>query len=270
MDIKTLWQKLTEISIDYALKILSVVIILIVGKLIIRFIMKRFLNGKLFERMDNSAKSILRSTLKIVLHVMLIVIIVAIIGIPMASVVTVIASAGAAIALALQGSLANVASGVILIITRPFKVDDWITVGDKTGIVTDIGFFYTTIRTIENLDVAIPNVQLTSAVIVNCSAQGTRRANFTINAAYGTDAEKVRTVILKYLGENSLVLKTPEPFCAMSAMSESSIDFTVRFWTNNKDYWDAWFTVHEGIYNALNENGIQIPFNQLDVHIRND
>ncbi|MBO4217038.1 MAG: mechanosensitive ion channel, partial [Clostridia bacterium] len=223
MDLKSIWEKLTDISIDYALKIVSLIVILIVGKLIIKFIMKRFLNGRLFARMDNSARSILRSTLKVVLNVVLIVIIVAVIGIPMASVVTVVASAGAAIALALQGSLANVASGVILIVTRPFRVDDWITVGDKTGQVTDIGFFYTTIRTVENLDVAIPNVQLTSAVMVNCSAQATRRANFTVSVAYGSDAEKVRTVILDYLAGNPLVVKDPEPFCAMNSMSESSL-----------------------------------------------
>ena len=267
MDLEVLWSKLSEISVEYALKIISCLVVLIVGKLLIRLLMKYFLNGKVGKRMDLGFRNYTRTFVKVALEIVLVVIMVAILGVPVASIVTVIAAAGAAIALAIQGSLANVASGFILILTRPFKLDNWIAVGEKTGKVTDQGLFYTTIRTIENLDVVIPNSELTSSTIINYSNQDIRRSNFTISAAYGTDASIVRQVVLDYLTSHQLVLNDPAPFCAMSAMSESSIDFTVRFWAKSVDYWNAWYSIQEGIYNALNLNGITIPFNQLDVHI---
>ena len=270
MDERTIWSTISSIFAEYALKIVSSVLILILGSMLIRFIVKRIGDGKWLNKLDSRNRQYIRTTLKIFLNAMLIMVIVAILGIPVSSILTVLAAAGATIALALQGSLANVASGIVLLVTRPFRIDDFIQVGDKGGRVTDQGLFYTTIRTIENLDISIPNSQLTSAVITNTSAQGTRRTNLTLSVAYGTDPAKVRELILGYAANHPKILKDPAPFCAMSAMSQSSIDFTVRFWMNKDDYWDTWFEMQEDLYNLLNENGIQIPFNQLDVHIKND
>lgn len=266
-DIRTVWDTFSEICIEYALRILGVIVILIVGKMLIRALMKHFLKGKVAEKLDPSVRNYIRTSIKFVLNVLIVVICVAVLGVPVASIIAVFATVGAAIVLAMQGSLSNVASGIVLLITRPFRLNDWITAGERTGEVVELGLFYTTIRTIENLDIIIPNSELTTAVIINLSREDRRRANFTLKVAYGSDTEKVRRVVLDYIASCPLILKDPEPFCAMNAMSDSSIDFIIRFWCESSKYWDNWFVFLEGLYNELGRQGIQIPFNQIDVHI---
>ncbi len=267
LDIRTLWEKFSDVCVEYALRILGVIIILIVGKMLIRFLMKHSLKGKVAEKVDPSIRNYIRTSIKFVLNIILIVICVAILGVPVASIIAVFATVGAAIVLAMQGSLSNVASGIVLLITRPFRLNDWITAGERTGEVVELGLFYTTIRTIENLDIIIPNSELTTAVIINLTREAERRSNFTVKVAYGTDTELVRKTILEFAAQDPRILKDPEPFCAMNAMSDSSIDFIVRFWCKKDDYWPAYFDFQEGLYNELTKKGIQIPFNQIDVHI---
>lgn len=268
MDWEKIWEDITSFCAQYALKILAAVVVLVVGSLLIKLVMKHFMKGKLSKKIDDTARSVTRTIIKLVLQILLIVIVVAIIGVPMASIIAVLASAGAAIALALQGSLGNLASGIIIFALRPFKIGDWIIVGDFSGKVTDIGIFYTTIENIENLEIYIPNSELTGSKITNCSVNKVRRTNLVVSAAYGTDPDKVRNVIMNYAESNEKVLKDPAPFCEMSAMSESSIDFTIRFWIKSDEYWDTWFKMVKDIYNEFYKNGIEIPFNQLDVHIK--
>ena len=268
MNWETIWTTLTTYCIEYAWKIIACIVVLIVGNLLIRLVTKKFLMSKAASRLDPGARSYGRMIARVCLKVLLVVIIVAILGIPVASFVTVIAAAGAAIALAIQGSLSNVASGIILMTTHPFRIGDWIESGGKSGKVIEYGLFYTTIQTIEESNVVIPNSALTSSTIINYTPLETRRTNFTVSAAYGSDAEKVKKVILGAIASDTRILTDPAPFAEMSKMNESSIDFTVRFYTKTEEYWDVWFSIHERIYDAFNENGIHIPFNQLDVHLK--
>ena len=270
MNWSEIWKSIVDFCSQYALRILGAIIVLVVGNILIKVFMKRFLKGKFSKKLDSTAVSATRTLIKVILQVLLIVTVVMIIGVPMASVITVLASVGAAIALALQGALGNFASGIILLITRPFKVGDWIIVGDYSGKVIDFGIFYTTIEDIENLEIYIPNSDLTNTKITNCTINPTRRTNLVVSAAYGTDPDKVRNVILQYAMNNENILKDPAPFCEMSKMNSSSIDFAVRFWIKNEIYWDTYFNIQKDIYNEFYKNGISIPFDQVDVHIIND
>ncbi len=190
------------------------------------------------------------------------------VGIETASISAVIASIGVGISLAVQGTLSNFAGGVIIIVMRPFKIGDYITSNDQSGTVEDIKLFYTHIVTPDNKGVVIPNGQLANNVIVNASAKDTRRVDLVVSVAYGSDVELVKRLIKEVCAANELIFTDPAPFTEMSAMSESSLDFTVRVWCNRGDYWTVYFALLSSILNTLNENGIEIPFNQLDVNLK--
>jgi len=199
----------------------------------------------------------------------LIVTIIAILGVPTASVVAVIASAGVAVGLALQGSLSNLAGGIMILIFRPFKLDDFIDAGGFSGTVTDIGIFYTTLKTGDNKSVTIPNGSLMNDKVVNYSVHDTRRVDFTFSVAYGTDVEKVKTILLEEAGKHEKALKDPAPFCRMAKQNASSLDFVLRVWVNSGDYWAVNFDILEAVNNRFKAEGIEIPFNQLDVNVKN-
>jgi small conductance mechanosensitive channel len=207
----------------------------------------------------------LRSALKLIILICLI----GYVGIETASVSAVIASLGVGISLAVQGTLSNFAGGVLLIVMRPFHIGDFITSGDQSGTVEDIRLFYTHIVTTDNRAVVIPNGTLANNVIINASAKETRRCDITVSAAYGSDTDLVKEVIRKVCEGNELIFKDPTPFVEMSDMASSSLDFVVRAWCKREDYWTVHFYLLENIKKAFDENGIAIPFNQLDVTIKN-
>jgi small conductance mechanosensitive channel len=156
----------------------------------------------------------------------------------------------------------------MLVVHRPFRHGDFIEVNGNLGTVLEIGLFSTKIRTVDNKHVIIPNGTLTNSTIINYSSEELRRVDMVVSAAYGTDIEKVKQVILKYAEGDAQILKDPAPVVRMKDMSTSSIDFTVRVWVENKDYWDVRFNLSENIYTEFFKNGIEIPFNQLDVHVK--
>lgn len=263
------WNNLVNGCVNVAWKLLAAVLVLVVGSFLIRFFMKHFLVGKRSEKLDPTVKSYVRTFVKAGLNVLMIVMVIGILGVPMASVVTVIAAAGAAIALALQGSLSNLASGIMLLIFHPFKIGQYIEADGQGGTVEEIGLFYTGLVTPDNKHVVIPNGTLTSSVITNYSVEKTRRVEVTCSVAYGTDVEKVKEVILALAASHDKVAKDPAPFLRMTEMADSSINFTLRVWCKNADFWGVKFDLTEGIYKELNRAGIEIPFPQVDVHVKN-
>ena len=151
---------------------------------------------------------------------------------------------------------------------RPFKIGDYITSNGVEGTVEDVKLFYTHIVTNDNKAVVIPNGSLANNVIVNASAKDTRRVDLVVQVAYGSDVALVKELIKKVCGENELAFKEPVPFVELSNMNESSLDFTVRVWCNRPDYWTVNFALLDNIKKALDENGIEVPFKQLDVHVK--
>lgn len=267
-DWSVVWTTVTEKFISIAGRLLICAVILVAGHFIIKFVTKKLLNSKKMEKLDPGVRGFLRTFIKVLLNAILIISVIGVLGIPMASVVAVLGAAGAAIALALQGTLGNLASGIMIVILRPFRIGDFIEVGGNLGTVLEIGLFATTIVTIDNRHVIVPNSTITTSTIINYSSEEKRRVDMTVSAAYGSDVEKVKSVILDYAKRDSLILDDPAPFVRMTDMTDSSLEFTVRMWVKSKDYWDVRFNLSENIYGEFNKNGIRIPFKQLDIHVK--
>ena len=189
------------------------------------------------------------------------------IGIETASFVAVIGAAGLAIGFALQGSLSNLAAGVMLIIFKPIKVGDFIEGGGGSGSVESVGIFVTTLLTPDNKVIYIPNSTLTGGNITNYSAKDTRRVDMVFGIGYEDDIDKAKNVIKSVLENDSRILKDPASQIVLSELGDSSVNFNVRPWVNKADYWGVYFDVHEKIKKKFDEEKISIPFPQRDVHV---
>lgn len=261
-------ENLVPLCISIAGKILACLLILVIGNLLIKLLLKFFPNGKKFNKMDRTVRVFLHHLIKIALNILLIISIVAIIGVPMASVITVIASAGAAVALALQGSLSNLAGGFMLLLFRPFRIDDFIETQGISGTVIDVGFFYTTVRTGDNKHIMLPNGSLTNSTVINYSREENRRVDIDFSIAYESDCEAAIRLINGIIEANELVLKDPEHFVRMTEMTDSAVKITARAWCKNSDYWTVKFDISDKVKAAFAQNGIEIPYPQMDVHIK--
>lgn len=263
-------ENLIPLCISVAGKIIACLLILILGNLLIRLIIKFFPDGKRFDKMDHTVRVFLHHLIKIVLNVLLLVSIVAVIGVPMASVIAVIASAGAAVALALQGSLSNLAGGFMLLLFRPFRIDDFIETQGQSGTVIDVGFFYTTIRTPDNKQVLLPNGGLTNSTVINYSREENRRVDIDFSIAYESDCEKAIKIVNDVITSHELVLKDPEHFVRMTAIGDSAVTITARAWCKNADFWAVKFDIGDKVKAEFAKNGIEIPYQQVDVHLKSN
>ena len=270
-----IWQSFVSGCVDLAWRLLKCLIILVIGLIIIQVVSRVFFHDKKSikedrKRMNPTIKNFLKSVVKTVLWCIIIVSIVCALGVEIASIVAVIAAAGAAIALALQGSLSNVASGFLLIILHPFVLGDFVTVAGNDGTVIDIGICATTLRTPDNKQVIIPNSLVTGGAVVNFSREELRRVDVDFSIAYGSNPEKAKAIIMKIMESHpSAVLddETKKPFVRMTAMEDSSLKITARMWVKGSEYWPAKFDLVEQGYAAFNQARVEIPFPQLDVHI---
>ena len=258
-----------DLVTSVGMKLLIAVLIFVVGFFIIKSITKFVKKSPKLEKMDPGVRSFTASFLSIALYIVLFVTIAAVVGIPIASLLTVLASCGVAIGLALQGALSNFAGGILILLFKPFKVGDYIEASGGEGVVQEITVVYTVILTVDNKRVTIPNGALTNAVIKNYSAEETRRVDLTFNTATGCDIEKTRQVILDVIALHPLALKDPAPFARLSAHKESSLEFTARIWVKSADYWTVYFDMKEAIEVAFAKNGIETPYPQVDVNLKN-
>ena len=253
---------------DVGLKLLISIAIFIVCRLLIKAVVKALRNGKAAKKMEPTVAHFLANFVNIVLYIILAVTIIAIMGVPMASVIAAIASAGVAIGLALQGALSNFAGGIMILLFHPFRVGDFIEVNGFSGTVSDIDVFYTFLKTGDNKAVTVPNGSIMSNSVVNYSVNGTRRVDLDIGVAYGSDIDRVKAILLDEGSKHELVLSDPAPFCRLSEQGESSLNFTLRLWTENANYWQVRFDVLESVHKRLEAEGVEVPFPQVDVHMR--
>ena len=259
---------LIVVAQDVALKLLAALLVFIVGRILIRFFIKRLRTGKMSQKLETTVAHFLCNFISIALYTVLVVTIIAIMGVPMASVIAVIASAGVAIGLALQGSLSNFAGGIMILLFHPFRVDHFIEAAGFSGTVRDIDIFYTTINTPDNKVVTIPNGTIMASAIINYSLNDTRRVDLVFSVAYGTDVQKMTGILLDEAGKHELVLKDPEPFCRLTKQNSSSLDFTLRVWTEKENYWQVNFDLLARINDRLIAENIEIPYQQVDVHVK--
>lgn len=190
-------------------------------------------------------------------------------GVETTSLAAVIAAAGLAIGLALQGSLSNFAAGVMIIGFRPFKLGDYVDAAGVSGTVDDISIFTTTLKTPDNKLVIVPNASITSDPITNYSAQETRRIDFVFGIGYDDDIKKAKKVLEKIVTSDERVLKDPAPVIGVKELADSSVNFVVRPWVNTADYWSTYFDITEQVKLQFDKEGISIPFPQQDVHMHN-
>lgn len=270
VDWNAVWNTVLNWLTSTGIKIVIAIVILLLSFAIINGVTKKIYKRLQKKNADLTLSRVGTSTARITLKVLVVVCLIGYVGIETASISAVIASIGVGISLAVQGTLSNFAGGVIIIVMRPFKIGDYITSNGQEGTVEDIKLFYTHIVTTDNKAVVIPNGSLANNVIVNASAKDTRRVDIIAQAAYGTDVALVKEVVKKVCAENELVFKDPAPFVEMCEMNDSSLDFTVRVWCNRGDYWTVKFALLDAILKAFDENGIEVPFNQLDVHVKNE
>lgn len=267
MNFEEIINRVFNVCIDIAWKIVASIIILIVGTALIKLILKLLKKAKWRQKLEPTLHNFVTSLIKASLYILLFTTLIAIMGVPMASFVTVIASAGAAIALALQGSLSNLASGILILLFRPVKNDEFIEIDGNSGTVIDVGIFYTTIRTPDNKHIIIPNSTITSSSTINYSREPLRRLDINFNVAYGTDTEKVKKTLSEVISSNDKVKQDPAPQINMTEHKDSSINFSVKLWCDSSEFWNVKFDILERATKAFEENGISIPFNQVDVHI---
>ena len=268
MEIKDIIKKLGEGTTDILLKVLVALIVLVIGFRIISFIENRLKKPKRLNRIDASVKGFIISFITISLKILLIVIVLSIVGVPMASLVTVVGSCAVAIGLALQGGLSNIAGGLMLLIFKPFKVGDFINACGMEGTVKNITMFYTTITTVDNKMIQLPNGNLSNSNIINYSANKTRRVDIDVSVAYDSDIEKVKKVLNKIVDNHELVLQEEEKFIRLKTHGSSALIFTLRVWVETPNYWTVYFDLMEKIKTEFDKNNIEIPFDQVDVHMK--
>ena len=269
LDFENLLNTLMGYGIKYGGRLLIAAIVLIVGFRLCSVVSKRIRRGKTAMKMDRSALSILLKMLSLVIKTLLVVTAVGIMGVPMSSVVAMIATISAAVGLALQGSLSNLAGGIMLLVFKPFRVDSFITTQEYTGRVTEIGLFYTTLLTPDHKSVTLPNGTLMNSSVVNYTTHDTIRVDLTCSVAYGSDIDRVRSVLLAVAESHPLVMDDPAAIVHMTKHDDSALLFTLRAWCKSEDYWTVQWDLTETVERAFRKAGIEIPFPQVDVHIRN-
>jgi len=252
-------EALTNLCTTVVGKVLLAIVVWFVGKFIVNKILGLVGKIKVLDKIEPNTRTFVLSALKWLLYVILVVSIVAILGVPMASVITVLGTAGAAIALSLQGSLSNLAGGIMLVIFRPFKVGDFVEASGVTGTVKEITLFYTVLNTVDNCRINVPNGALMNANVIDYSAEATRRVDLTFASAKSENPKKIQDLMLDVMGQNEKVLKDPAPFARISGGTNEAMQFTVRAWCKTEDYWDVYFDLTQAITEKLGENGVQAP-----------
>ena len=253
--------------VQFGLHLLYALIIVIVGFRLAGFLSRRISASRLSKRLSPSVASYISTSSKLVLRVAVLVIAALVLGVPASALVTVIGSAGVAIGLALQGSLSNLAGGLMLLFFHPFGVGDYIKTGSDEGTVQQISAFYTTIVTLDNKRVVLPNGELTNNRLINFSAEPTRMLDLPFSVSYDSSPAHVRSVLLACAAENDLILTDPAPVAPMTAHGDSSLIFNLRVWVNRENYGAVRFAMLESVKLAFDREGIVIPYPQMDVHL---
>jgi small conductance mechanosensitive channel len=264
---ETVVQWLLQDGINIGKAILMALIIFVVGKWIAGAIKNKLRSTMEKRNVDPALISFGTSIIYYVLMIAVVLAAVQQVGFQTTSLVAVLGAAGLAVGLALQGSLSNFASGVLIIMFRPFKIGDFIDAGGQAGVVQEIGVLVTIMKTPDNKKIIQPNSAIMSGAIVNVTANDTRRVDMTVGVSYSDDLDKVQNIILDVLNADSRVLQDPAPQVVVAEMADSSVNFNVRPWCATGDYWGVFFDFQKTIKQRLDQEGVSIPFPQQDVYM---
>ncbi|MRT94093.1 mechanosensitive ion channel family protein [Ancylomarina sp. 16SWW S1-10-2] len=271
MNTDKILEQIIQIGVEYGPKLIGAIAVLIIGGWIIKVLVRAI--GKMMDKsnLDASLKPFLKSIIGMLLKVMLYITALGMLGVEMTSFIAILGAAGLAVGLALSGTLQNFAGGVMILVFKPFKVGDLIDAQSYLGVVKEIQIFNTILTTPDNKTIIIPNGGLSTSSLTNYSKEEKRRVDWTVGIAYGDDVDKARAVIKRLADEDSRILKDPEIFIAVSELADSSVNLAVRAWINAPDYWGVFFDFNEKVYKTFAQEGLNIPFPQMDVHVhKND
>ena len=259
--------KLVEGGVDFGLRLIGFVFIMVIGFYIVKLIVKIIKKGKGFNHLEKSVQTFILSFINITLKCLVLITALANIGIPMTSLITVLGTASLAIGLAMQGGLTNMVGGITILIFKPFKVGDWIENGSVSGSVEEITIFHTVLKSLDCTKIVLPNGDLANSCIKNFSYNSKRRLCLDFSVSYKSDIDKVKKVIGEVIDKEELVLKDEEVFIRLTNHADSALIFTVRVWTLNQNFWNLKFNLLENVKKAFDKNGIEIPYPQMDVHL---
>jgi small conductance mechanosensitive channel len=269
MDFHAIFNTILEKVIFYGPKLVVAILTLVIGLWIINTLIKVVFKRLTKLNYDVTLTRFIRSIIGIALKVMLWITVISMLGIKMTSFIAVLGAAGLAVGLALQGSLANFAGGVLIMLFRPFKVGDFISAQGHMGSVHSIQIFNTILKTVDNKTVIIPNGNLANSDMVNFSTEENRRVDLSFGISYDDDFNKAKEIISSLIAKDERIFKDPAPFVRVSELADSSVNITVRVWAKGADYWGVYFDMMENVKSEFDKNNVTIPYPQSDIHLYN-
>lgn len=270
MDWNKIWNSIVDFFKTNGWGIVKFFAVLLIGVIVIKILINLMRSVFNKTKMEKIAQQFIITTVKLLLYLILVLALLSIIGIQITGIITALSALLLAVGMALQGNIANLANGIVIVATKMFKKGDYIVVNSVEGSITDINFLFTTLLTTDNKKITIPNSDIVNNPVVNGGANATRRVDFTFSVPYETDVELVKKVVLDVMKSNGKVRLDKAPFCRLKTLGESSINFVANCWVDSEDYWDVYYYVIENVYNEFKRNGIKTAYKQLEVRNRTD
>lgn len=262
-----LQDKGVDLGIDFGLKLATALAIFLVGKYVVRLVVKAISNVMKRQQVDPTLETFICNLVRMTMLVVVIIAAIGALGVETTSFIAIFGAAGLAVGLALQGSLSNFASGVLIVLFQPYKVGDFIEAAGIAGSVEQVQILTTILKTGDNKQIIVPNSQIMNSIITNYSANDTRRVDMVVGVSYEDDLDKVRKTLEELVAAEDRILPEPAVTIAVSALADSSVNFVVRPWVKSGDYWGVTFDLTEAIKKRFDKEGISFPFPQQDVHL---
>ena len=269
MDTAEIINSITQIAADFGLRVLYAVLIIVIGRWVVKLLLKIIKAALEKTTVEETVRIFAVNLLNTLLMVIIFIAAINQLGIETTSIIAMLGAAGLAIGLSLQGSLANFAAGILIVIFKPYKVGDYIEAGSAAGTVLDIQIFSTVLKTPDNKIVIVPNGTIMKDSVVNYTDQATRRVDIVASCGYEDDIDKVKEILKDILNQEDRILAEPEPRIAVSELADNSVNFIVRPWVNSSDVLSVKYSILEQIKKRFDAEGISIPYPQRDVHIYN-
>lgn len=270
LDYHEVLQTMLSEAVWIVIKIVIALAIYFLGRWIVRRVVRLIDVAMERRKVDVSLRSFMRNTVRVVFSLILVLIVVQTLGVNVTSLIAVFSAATLAVGMALSGTAQNFAGGVMILMMKPYRVGDYISAQGQSGTVREIKLFSTVITTTDNQTIYIPNNAIATAIIDNYTTAEQRRVDWTVGISYGDDVDVARETILAMLAADARILRETAPVVWVAALADSSVNLTVRAWVANADYWDVFFEYNERFYKELPKAGINFPFPQMDVHVKND
>ena len=262
----------TELNVwqEMIVKYLPMILIIVIAIILIKYVMNLVKKVIQKSKLPKASHAFVASAVKVLLYFVLVMMVCSYLGIDVTTVIAAFSIVGVAVSLSIQNTLGNVMAGLSLLFTKQFDVDDYVEAGGISGTVARIGLFNCRLRTPDGKDIYVPNSNIVAENLINYSREPKRRVDITIGTSYGEDVDKIKSALMQVVNDTPQVLKDEPVFCGITSFGDSAINYTIRVWVKNSEYWDAYLPMLERVKRVFEKENIEIPFNQLDVHIKKD